>query len=107
MFYLMIILIGFIIIHQAKPEDIDVKTKDDVAPIDIAVIHGSLEIYTFLVNNNAMVTSDTIIACCSDGRYRNIKNWTERIRALYCCEKASPESKMSIFVDLQKRYIMH
>lgn len=85
--------------------NINAKTRNDLRPIDIAVIYGSWDIYKFLVDNGATFTANTIIACCSDDRYECINSWTKRIRTLCSCEKPSAKTKKRILIDLYERYI--
>lgn len=84
--------------------NINAKNKNDLRPIDIAVVYGSWDIYKFLVDEGATFTTNTIIACCSDDRYECINSWTKRIRSLCSCEKACSKTKKRILIDLYERY---
>lgn len=92
-----------LILKAPLPVNINAKTRNDLRPIDIAVIYGSWDIYKFLVDNGATFTANTIIACCSDDRYECINSWTKRIRTLCSCEKPSSKTKKRILIDLYER----
>lgn len=92
-----------LILKAPLPVNINAKTRNDLRPIDIAVIYGSWDIYKFLLDNGATFTANTIIACCSDDRYECINSWTQRIRTLCSCEKPSSKTKKRILIDLYER----
>lgn len=94
----------YIFIQAPLPVNINAKNKNDLRPIDIAVVYGSWDIYKFLVDEGATFTANTIIACCSDDRYECINSWTKRIRSLCSCEKACSKTKKRILIDLYERY---
>lgn len=92
-----------LILKAPLPVKINAKTKNDLRPIDIAVVYGSWDIYKLLMENGATITANTFIACCSDDRYESINSWTKRIRSLCSCEKPSSKSKKRILIDLYER----
>ncbi|XP_061192633.1 uncharacterized protein LOC133200833 [Saccostrea echinata] len=91
------------ILQAPLPVTIDAKTSDGVRPLDLAVIYGSWDIYKLLVEYNAKFTVDTIVACCSDERYKQVEIWTRKIRDLCSCEKPSSKAKKKILMDLYER----
>ncbi|XP_062591258.1 uncharacterized protein LOC134252762 [Saccostrea cucullata] len=83
--------------------NVDAKTSNGVRALDLAVIYGSWDIYKLLVGHNAKFTVDTIVACCSDERFKQVEIWTRKIRYLCSSEKPSPKAKKKILMDLYER----
>ncbi|XP_069128217.1 uncharacterized protein [Argopecten irradians] len=80
--------------------DINKKSADGIKPVDVAAACGNWPVFKFLIDNEADVDNDTLMACCAQDKHKSMHIWMDRIHTVHGKTVATEKLRLKIAKDL-------
>ncbi|XP_033738074.1 LOW QUALITY PROTEIN: uncharacterized protein LOC117325743 [Pecten maximus] len=83
--------------------DINMESANGIRAVDVAAACGNWPVFKFLLDKDAEVNSNTLIACCAKDRHKGIRIWMDRLHTVHGKTLALEKHRLKIAKELCSR----
>ncbi|OWF34894.1 Ankyrin repeat, PH and SEC7 domain containing protein secG [Mizuhopecten yessoensis] len=84
--------------------DINMESTDGIRAVDVASACGNWSVFKFLLDQEAKVNSDTLLACCAQERHKGMHYWIDRLHAVHGMTPVLEKQRLKIAKELCGRH---